>query len=120
MTKLDELKDMLREWQRTSSVTKAYDICIYLATNLDLKLPHYRGLSTKIGMIQDEKVCRAVKAFADAACEETVRIQFGWFCTYVIGTRTKLSLELPRMYSILPDGDLDGIYSVKELCGENE
>lgn len=36
MTKLEELKQMLKEWKPSRSITRAYDICDFLYDNLDL------------------------------------------------------------------------------------
>lgn len=35
--KLNELKAMIRAWQKTKSITTASDICEFLANNLDLE-----------------------------------------------------------------------------------
>lgn len=35
--KLEKLKKMLRKWERERSITNAYDICEFLAGNLDLE-----------------------------------------------------------------------------------
>lgn len=37
MTKLEELKTMIRAWKVKKSLTLAHDICEYLADNLDIQ-----------------------------------------------------------------------------------
>ena len=37
MTKLEELKTMVRAWEIQKSLTLAYDVCEYLAHNLNLE-----------------------------------------------------------------------------------
>ena len=36
-TKLDKLKAHLKKWAKTKSLTTAYDICEFLANNLNLE-----------------------------------------------------------------------------------
>lgn len=36
MSKIEELKKLVRTWKQDKSLTLAYDICEYLANNLDL------------------------------------------------------------------------------------
>ena len=37
MTKIEELKDMVRKWKVEKNLTLAYDICEFLANNLELE-----------------------------------------------------------------------------------
>lgn len=37
MTKLEELKKMVKAWKPGRSITKAYEICDFLYENLDLE-----------------------------------------------------------------------------------
>lgn len=37
MTKLEQLKKMLKDWKPSRSITKAYEICDFLYDNLNLE-----------------------------------------------------------------------------------
>lgn len=36
MTKLEQLKEMLKKWRPSRSITVAYDVCDFLYKNLDM------------------------------------------------------------------------------------
>ena len=114
--KLSELKAMVRAWTKEKSLTTAYDICEFLAENLKLEDDDEdKDVLSNKPLIKDEKVRKAVRAWAEATRTTSVDIQGN-------------ELESRQNDSwIIFDGEIVGLvadagdnYTITELCGEEE
>ena len=65
-------------------------------------------------LIKDEKIRKAVRAWAEANEEEQVKVKGGYMVTTIRGLNTMLFIEL---VCTLP---IDGVYAIEELCGSED
>lgn len=65
-------------------------------------------------LIKDEKIRKAVKAWAEANEETEIKVKGGCLVATFKGLHKQLELELNCTWT------RDGVYSIAELCGEEE
>ena len=65
-------------------------------------------------LIKDEKIREAVRAWAEANCEEHVKVRGACLVIEFTGLHKQLKLELSGSWT------RDGVYTIDELCGEDE
>lgn len=110
MTKLDELKDMLRDWRDTSSLSIANEICVYLMANLELP--------KREPILKNEKIRKAVRAWADA---NGVRYVYVWpddiFADY---NDHQVKITFSPSAIIPKDAWPHAAFNIDDLCWEEE
>lgn len=65
-------------------------------------------------LIKDEKIRKAVKAWAEANEETEIKVKGGCLVATFKGLHKQLELELNCTWT------RDGVYSIAELCGEED
>lgn len=65
-------------------------------------------------LIKDEKIRKAVRAWAEANEETEIKVKGGCLVATFKGLHKQLELELNCTWT------RDGVYSIAELCGEEE
>lgn len=110
MTKLDELKDMLRDWRDTSSLSIANEICVYLMANL--RLPKREPI------LKNEKIRKAVRAWADMNELKHVVVWADDTFASFYDHRVKITFS----HCVIPPKGIQPhtVYNIDELCGEED
>lgn len=82
------------------------------STLAEINKDNIKQETVKSPLIKDEKVRKAVRAWAEANREEHIKVRGACLVIEFTGLHTQLKLELSGSWT------RDGAYAVEELCGE--
>lgn len=86
----------------------------YCYDSLETLYKEWEDYTPKEPLIKDEKIRKALRAWADANDEKEINVSGGCLATLFQGLHTKLDIELCCSWT------RDGVYTLIELCGEEK
>lgn len=113
------LIEMLKSYKKTKSIREAHDICEYLLTLFDCEL----SCNTPEPLIKDEKIRKAVRAWAEANNRDLFLVINEHFnCCRIIGYTDggNVSCDKIEFGTTIAGANKDYRYTIAELCGEEE